>query len=247
MQDVGKTVPLATVEQKLSEFLTKLQSAQKSEAGVRVTDRVRMAGDALTAGLSDAKVKVAALLVDGTTLRKPSELAHAIAQCLPDPFPAANYGGLVDMSPTDVPVAQPQSASEALARQFDKTIDGVLIKFGVAAPARDAIKKAAADALTAGAVAALDKAMSESKIAPDAQKALHSAFEATLKLKDSGPPMDRQQGGAGSPDAPPTPPPSAAPSPPHAPGEQIFKGPSVNTPDTPPVKSKPPASPPSSP
>jgi len=246
--DAGKTVPRATVEQALTAFLNKLQAAQKLQSGLRVTDRVRKAGEVLTEGIGEARSKVSTLLGDDKTLRKPSELAHAMAQCLPDQIPAANYADLVGMSPTDFAETQPQSLSDALAKQLDKTVDGILSGVGIAGPLRATVKKAMADALAAGITAALDKAMSDSQIPPGAQQALHSALEAALKQKDSGPPMDRAEDGAGSPDAPPPtppvgPPPQAAPQPPPVPGETIVQTPPMNTPDTPPEQKKPQASP----
>ncbi len=231
------TVSRDDVEQVLTEFFTKLQAAQGGQS-LRITDRVRQAGQAVGQGLPSADTKIKTILSNDRENTQPATLARRIAGCLPDRIPRANFDNLLKLAPKELQGTEPQSLSGALAKLLGKEVAAAVSV--LPKQFQDAVKKGIADAIASGIVAAVDKAMSDSPLDQQTKNAIHSAVEAAIKQKESGPPMDRQQGGAGSPDAHPQPPPATPPPGGTAPGEQIQKTPSINTPDTPPAQPKPP-------
>jgi hypothetical protein len=223
------SVPRAKVEQELTEFLTGLQHDQGGRS-VKLGDRVRLAGNALTKGLPCQR-KMETMLMQlqqqGTSF-VPAELAKKMAAELPDTIPAENFDALTQMSPKEVGKPEHLSVAGALAKVLSPTVHKAL---GFLPPdIRKAIEKAMEDAVAAGVAGLVDAALSNSQLDDQTKTAIENAVEAAIKLKQDDPPKRPPDPGAPAQQPPPSaaPPPAAAP-----PGEQIYKSPAVPIPDVP--------------
>lgn len=174
-------VARSQVQSELTDFLTALQKAQGGRS-VRVTDKVRMAGDRLTAGLGDANLAVAALLHDDTFNFVPAELAAKIAKALPDFIPQANFQAFLKLKPVDVAGSKPVSVAGAIARVITPEIKkaiGFLPK-----AVQDKIVDGIEDAVAKGIVGLAEKAIEGSGLDDATSKAVLGAVEAAIKQKD---------------------------------------------------------------
>ena len=217
------TVPRAAVQAALAEFFNKVMAAQKGKS-MRIDEPVRQALQGLTQGLPGM---AAGIVPPPATIGvNPAQFAAEVANKLPDPFPAANLAVLQRLSPKAVE-APNNSASDVFAKIVGKEVNAVVSLLPKAL--QDPVRKAVVDGIAVGLAAgmgALAQALSNSTLDDKTKTAITKSFEAALKEKENGPPMDRKADGAGSPNAPVQPPPIPPPEP-KAPDPDVTKSPEI--------------------
>jgi outer membrane protein OmpA-like peptidoglycan-associated protein len=122
-----ETVSRDEVEAELTQFLLKLGKWQKHKDNVVVAT--------ITVSLAETRLREG---LEGEPFMKPggdgkgyqaAELAHSIAQQLPDEIPKENFDNFKKLKPEDTP--QPKSALDRLKDWADKGADQILSKLGV--------------------------------------------------------------------------------------------------------------------
>ena len=137
-----KGVPRAQVEKELTDFLEKLMKSQGGKS-VKITDKVRLAGNTLAKDLGDPEMQIDMMLRDDRLNYVPKELAARIARPLPDfirartsssssssregPRPPRN-----SPSPAPSPRSSPPAVRQATS-WLPKTIQEFEWQFGVGA------------------------------------------------------------------------------------------------------------------
>lgn len=219
------TVSREDAAKDLTAFFERVLAAQGGQ-DLRVTDPVRAAGQAVARGLPGADTGVATLLQGKSLPGKPAALAAAIARLLPPTIPRSNVEALDRIPIKESTSNQPQSLSALIGAALSKDLERI-IKI-LPKSFQDSIRKGAADAVAAGVVAIVGRALADSPLDETARKEVKAIVEAALKQKANEPPLDRKQSTDGSPDAKDRPPP---PTFPEAPGEEILKSPEVDLPE----------------
>lgn len=175
------TVKRAEVETELTDFLTKLAKAQGTRS-VKVTDRVRLAGNALAKGLGDLPMKMMTALQDDRFNFEPKDLAHKIAAVLPDEIPCENFEALKKMAPKEIGQAGGKSVLDAV---YEKVVDPVVK--AVTKPFPEAVQKKALelahDAVEKGVSAGVKAAAKQLGLDDKGQEAIEQAVEAAIKQK----------------------------------------------------------------
>ena len=213
-------------------FLDKVLAAQGGQ-DLRVTEPVRLAGQAIARGLSGSDIAIATLLQGKSLPGKPAELASAIARLLPPSVPRSNVEAL-DRIPVKEPTnTQPQSLAAVLGAVLLKDLERIIKVLPKSL--QDTVRKGVEDAVAAGVVAIVTQAMTDSPLDETAKKEVKAIVEAAIKRKANEPPLDRKQGTDGSPDARDRPP-SVLPPAPEAPDEENFKTPEIDLPEGTPKK-----------
>lgn len=179
------TVARDEVEKELADFLTKLAAAQKTQS-VKVTDRVRLAGNALTQGNQQANQQMHALLADDRFNYNPKELAHKMAALLPDQIPCENVDKFRQMQPKDINVPGQKSVLDAIN---EKVVDPVVKKITSGLP--ESVQKKALDlahsAVEKGISAGVKAAAAGLGLDSNGQDAMEQAVEAAIKEKGQSP------------------------------------------------------------
>jgi hypothetical protein len=215
------------VTQALTDFLYQAQAAQGGQT-LHVTDAVRWAVRKLFQGDPVGSANAEAFLNGPAPPGSAPDFAAAVTKLLPDFIPRSRMAHLGTQSPKDTPDTRPKSVGDAAGHAVvDSTIAPLVRKLPIPQSWKDKVIEGARGAVADGLVAIADQAMSGSPLSATDKAAIHSAVEAAIKQK-TGTPMDRQQGGAGSPYAPVQPPSSAPPlGSATAPGEHIFNLPKI--------------------
>jgi len=212
------------VTQALTDYLYKVQKEQGGQT-LHVDEAVRGAVLRLFQGDVSGSISAEGLL-KGVTPSDPPAFAAAVTKFLPDFVPRTRAAFLGTLPAKVAADTAPKSMGEAAGKVVvDSTVAPIVKKLPIPKDWQDKIIDAAKDGVTAGLVAIVDQAMSDSPLDDKAKGAIHSAVEAAIKQK-AGTPMDRQQEGAGSPYAQ-VQPPGVTPGFPTAPGEHIFNLPSI--------------------
>ncbi|MBV9758826.1 MAG: OmpA family protein [Alphaproteobacteria bacterium] len=179
------TVSRDDVEKELADFLTKLAAAQKTQS-VKVTDRVRLAGNALTQGNQQANQQMNALLADDRFNYNPKELAHKMAALLPDQVPCENVDKFRQMQPKDINVPGQKSVLDLVN---EKIVDPVVKKITGGLP--ESVQKKALElahsAVEKGVSAGVKAAAKDLGLDSNGQDALEKAVEAGIKEKGQNP------------------------------------------------------------
>lgn len=180
------TVARADVEKELADFLTKLAAAQKTQS-VKVTDRVRLAGNTLTQGNREANLKMYTLLADDRFNYDPKELAKKMAAIVPDPIPCATFDEFKKMQPKDIAVPGQKSVLDVVN---EKIVDPVVKKITGGLP--ESVQKKALDlahsAVEKGISAGVKAAAKDIGVTdPSGQEAIEKAVEAAIKEKGQQP------------------------------------------------------------
>jgi hypothetical protein len=160
--------------------------------------------------------------VDGT----PAGLAQQVVDKLPDVIPEDNLKRIRGSAKQPATPYRPKTAADAAGSVVvDSTVAPLVKKLGLSKDKQDKVVEAARSAVGSGGLAVLDAALDAVDVTGSSKNAIHAAVEGAIK-QEPGKAMDRQQDGAGSPYHQEQPP-SAAPSTASAPGEHIFKSPSI--------------------
>ena len=213
-------------------FLDKVLAAQGGQ-DLRVTEPVRLAGQAIARGLSGSDIAIATLLQGKSLPGKPAELASAIARLLPPSVPRSNVEALDRIPVKESTNTQPQSLAALLGAVLLKDLERIIKVLPKSL--QDTVRKGVEDAVAAGVVAIVTQAMTDSPLDETAKKEVKAIVEAAIKRKANEPPLDRKQGTDGSPDARDRPP-SVLPPAPEAPDEENFKTPEIDLPEGTPKK-----------
>jgi len=213
-------------------FLEKVLAAQGGQ-DLRVTEPVRLAGQAIARGLSGSDIAIATLLQGKSLPGKPAELASAIARLLPPSVPRSNVEALDRIPVKESTNTQPQSLAALLGAVLLKDLERIIKVLPKSL--QDTVRKGVEDAVAAGVVAIVTQAMTDSPLDETAKKEVKAIVEAAIKRKANEPPLDRKQGTDGSPDARDRPP-SVLPPAPEAPDEENFKTPEIDLPEGTPKK-----------
>jgi Domain of unknown function (DUF4157) len=161
-------------------------------------------------------------VVDGT----PAGLAQQVVAKLPDVIPEDNLKKIRGSAKQPATPYRPKTAADAAGSVVvDSTVAPLVKNLGLSKDKQDKVIEAARSAVGSGGLAVLDAALDAVGIGGSSKSAIHAAVEGAIK-QEPGKAMDRQQDGAGSPYRQEQPP-SAAPSNASAPGEHIFKSPSI--------------------
>ena len=231
---VGPEVSREAATTVLKAFLERVLAAQGGK-DLRVTDPVRLAGQALTLGIAGADLGVA-MLLGNSSPGSPTVLANAIAKLLPPKLPRSNLDALDRIPVKETSNPLPQSLVAAVGAVFSKDIER-LIKI-LPEVLQEKVRKAVVDAVEAALVGIVEAAMAGTQLDETAKKEIKSIVGAAIKLKANEPPLDRKQGTDGSPDARERPP-TIIPVLPESPDEKIFKTPEEDLPEGLPPKPKP--------
>ena len=216
----------------LTAFLDKVLAAQGGQT-LRVTEPVRVAGQAISQGLSGSDIAIATLLQGKSLPGKPAELASAVARLLPPSVPRSNVQALDRIPVRESTNTRPQSLAALLGAVLLKDLERIIKVLPESL--RDTVRKGVEDAVAAGVVAIVTAAMKDSPLDETAKKEIKAIVEAAIKRKGNEPPLDRKQGTEGSPDARDRPP-SVLPPAPEAPDEENFKTPEIDLPEGTPKK-----------
>jgi hypothetical protein len=230
VQDGAKVEPEVSrddAKRDLTAFLQKVLVAQGGQ-DLRVSEPVRVAGQAIARGLSGSDIAIATLLQGKSLPGRPAELASAIARLLPPSVPRSNVEALDRIPIKEAANTQPQSLAALLGAVLSKDLERIIKVLPTSL--QDTIRKGVADAVAAGVVAIVGRAMKDSPLDAKAKKEIEGIVEAAIKQKANEPPLDRKQGTEGSPDARDRPP-SVLPPAPEAPDEQNFKTPEIDLPE----------------
>lgn len=161
-------------------------------------------------------------VVDGT----PSGLAQQVVAKLPDVIPEDNLKKIRGSAKQPATPYRPKTAADAAGSVVvDSTVVPLVKKLGLSKDKQDKVIDAARSAVGSGGLAVLDSVLDAVGVGGSSKNAIHAAVEGAIK-QEPGKAMDRQQEGAGSPYRQEQPP-SAAPSTASAPGEHIFKSPTI--------------------
>ncbi len=238
----GANASQEEAQQALNVFLEKVQKAQGGST-LRVSDTVRVAGNAVAFGIPNSDTKIKSLLARKDLTGTPAVLAQEIASRLPPSIPRSNLKRLAGLPVDEASGTQAQTFLAALVAGVVKEVDKIIK--GLPKAVQDEIRKAVGDAIEAGVLAVVAQAMSDSKLDDDSKNQIKSIVGAAIKQHPSQSSFDNRQGTEGSPDArdrPPPVPPTQPEQPPIT-DEQKFKGPEIKTPDGPPPNPKPPEKP----
>ncbi len=180
-QDKGE--PRANVEKELAKFLEALMNSQGLKTGVRITDRVRLAGNALGKG-TEGEMAIDTKLQDNRFNRAPAELAHEIAALLPDFVPRANYNAFVAMKPQDIKAPETFSVAGALAKVVTPAVRKAIGWLP------DSVQKKITDSIEDGIVKGITKAteaiLNQNNVDGATKEAILKAMEAAIKEKGKG-------------------------------------------------------------
>ncbi len=186
IQDIigeDKGEPRATIEKELADFLKQLMTSQGMKSGVRITDRVRLAGNALGKGTKNENA-IYAKLQDDRFGRDPAELAKEIAALLPDPVPRPNVDAFRAMKPKDIAEPEKFSIAGAIAKVLTPPI-----KKAISWLPED-IQKKITDSIEDGIVKGITKAtealLDQNNVDGATKEAILKAMEAAIKEKGDG-------------------------------------------------------------
>jgi hypothetical protein len=209
-------------ERILADYLQQVLESQGGQT-IRKTPQVI---EAITSLFRDKPVLQASVaewlthITDGT----PTGLAHQVAAKLPAEIPDNLLDKLRGKPTVPGSDSRPKTAGEAAGSVIvDSTVAPVVRATKLSKDMQDKIIGAARSAVADGIIAVLDSALDAAGVTGAEKAAIHAAGEAALK-QQPGKSMDRQQGGAGSPDRK-EPPPSVAPPPARVPGQVIIPSP----------------------
>jgi hypothetical protein len=185
--DTGVTHDQA--QRALTDFLEQLQQAQRGKS-LKIDDKVRLAGDALSKGLGDTELQIYGVLQDDRVNVEPKELADKVAKLLPDKIPRPNFDAFLKLKPQPIKPPEQLSLSGAIAKLLTPAVKEIVS--GLSKDIRDKIVNGIQGAVEKGLVAIADQAMSNAKLDDQTKKAILSAVVAAIKEKP-GQPGDRQQ------------------------------------------------------
>jgi Domain of unknown function (DUF4157) len=226
------------VQAALTDYLTKVMQEQGGQT-LHSTDQVEQAVLMLFKGNPMGGANVQAWLHGVGLPSQPAQFAAQVVHFLPATIPAENLSAL-HAPVKQAPDKRPKTAGEAAgAVVADSAVTSIVRGLKLPKDQQDKIIEAARKAVAAGLVAIVDQAIGGLGAGP--QGAIHNAVDALIS-QQPGKPGDRQQDGAGSPYHNAMPP-SAAPAPPAAPGQHIFRLPPIKW-ELPGVKPPPKPSPP---
>jgi hypothetical protein len=163
------------VEDALKKFLEDLGKAQKHQDHVVTsTDKVWVADATLHAGLTDdAKGTYTPIGGDGQAYQA-ADLAHKIAQQLPDTIPGANYRKFLKLVPKDTPVG-PGTITDQIRRKYEEERDKIISK--LPEKVRKLAKKGMDAAIEHGLPYAADAAMKAAGVPSDVEDAMKKVVE----------------------------------------------------------------------
>jgi uncharacterized protein DUF4157 len=214
------------VKEALTTFLYDVQREQGGQT-LHVTDTVRWAVRFLFQGNPE---RLPEGLLSKAAPGSVPEFADAVVKSLPEYIPRKYLQKLGTQSAKETPDTRPHSAADVAGHAVvDSTVGPIVKKLPISQSLKDKIMDGARGAVADGALSVLDQAMSGVGLNGGQQSAIHAAVEALIKQK-AGTRPDRPQEGAGSPYGPaPVEPPGTTPSmgSASAPGEHIFKGPTI--------------------
>jgi len=163
------------VEDALKKFLSDLGKAQKHQDNVVTsTDKVWVADATLHAGLKDdANGTYTPVGGDGQSYQA-ADLAHKIAQQLPDTIPGANYRKFLKLVPKDTPVG-PGTITDQIRRKYEEERDRIISK--LPEKVRKLAKKGMDAAIEHGLPYAADAAMKAAGVPSDVEEAMKKVVE----------------------------------------------------------------------
>jgi hypothetical protein len=212
------------VQQILANYLEQVLYAQ----GRQTLEKTPQVIEAISSLFKDDPVMQASVeaWLKGITDGTPEGLARDVARKLPAEIREDRLDKIRGKPKKPTPDQSPKTAGDAAGSVVvDSTVAPLVKKLGLSKDKEDKVISAAKSAVGDGIVGVLDAALDAAGIGGADKNAIHSAVEAAIK-QQPGKGMDRKQEGAGSPDRKELPP-SVAPPPPTAPGEHIFKSPTI--------------------